>query len=228
MNAQEKQHAADIVPPVVYSVVWIGIFFALFNAVFAAMLSITLLIVVRAPFRSRWQTWEAATASAWLFGAVVMFSNVVVDGLVFLFYLVTSVLLGLSWTFRELHRLATSSSKIEWVPLGLVPLALLTGWILFVTDVDLHARLALSEPALRADVPRIGPGHEEQRIGFPRRLGLFWAHTIEERQGCVCWTTGGTFMNYHGLAYIPGAAPTNIGYDFQHLRGPWWAFEFRF
>jgi|GEM_PF-4364242 len=222
-----KERARTIVGNLAVACLVMVVCFAVFNAVFAGMLSIILLTVAVEPFRSRWDTWEVATTLAWLFGVIVMYTNVLVDGLVFLFFLSTGVLLGISWLFRDLIR-ATRPSKHDGVRFPLVPAALLLAWILFQTDVDLRVRLALSEPALRADLRRIRVGHKEDHRIFPRRVGLFWTDHVEENQGCVFWTTGGFFMNYHGLAYIPGDLPTKTSYDFRQIRGPWWAFEFDF
>lgn len=185
-------------------------------------------LVALSPASSQWQNGEFATTVVWLFGAILAFSNVKFDGLAFLFFLVGGVVLVISWGFREAIRKSKPASLIAWANLLFVPASLLLGVALAVTDLDLRLRLAGSESAFRADVKRVAIYPKEVLKKQERRVGLFWIRKVEESQGSVIWTTGGVFMNYHGLAYIPDGLPKDSSYDFWHIRGPWWGFEFDF
>ena len=165
--------------------------FAVFGVIISGLLSIVLLIIAIGPFSSRWQTWELAATIGWLLGALLAFSNAAVGGFtLFGLYFVGFVLVS-NWVLRVFDEWMMPPSKIEWRSLFFVPIALLMVSILVKSDLDLRLRLALSEPALRAEVRQIGSGHNDTFNGRAHRVGLFWAVHVEENQGCIFWETGG-------------------------------------
>jgi hypothetical protein len=135
--------------------------FAPFWVVTCVVIWAAIVIAALNPLSSQWRSWELAATVAWLLGAILAFSDVIVDGLAFMFFLVVGVVLSTSWALREANRESKPASLIEWATMLFVPTSMLLVVALAVTDLDLRLRLAVSESALRADVRRIDLGHKE-------------------------------------------------------------------
>ena len=98
--------------------------------------------------------------------------------------------------------------------------------VLWQTDLDFRLRLALSEPALRAEARQLPRGVRKRYWPIRGASGLFKVYEVEEKDGCTLWNTGPTdYWGTEGLAYLPmGKIPKWAGYRFQHIQGPWWSF----
>ncbi|MBI3843395.1 MAG: hypothetical protein HY292_02030 [Planctomycetes bacterium] len=88
-----------------------------------------------------------------------------------------------------------------------------------------QARLALSEPALRAAIAAAPPGTHAQ-FSPPQRIGLFSVSAVMADVGCTTLVTNGDAASYEclsgGLVFAPGGEPRSDGIAYRHVRGPWW------
>lgn len=197
----------------------IAVSFAAFGVVAGGILSAGVLAYSSVPSASRWAAVEIAATVAWLLGMALTASDVWNGSACF--FLPTGFLLGVSW----LLRIAAQSERPSRLTSAFTPASLLVAFALMATDLDFRLRLALSESALRAEASKARKGFHGHR-GTSRQAGLFRASTVEERDGCVLWTTNVPgFWTTRGLAFVPGrSAPQWPEYRFEHVRGPWWRF----
>src|SRR5262249_37450600 len=142
-----------------------------------------------------WQTLETASTGGWLALAIIDCSDP--PGHMEFWPLLICVALCLSWLLRTSLRWRKPKSRSDWESLLFVPLSVVLDVGLVWTDLPLRLRLAASEPALRACIRQIPPGYHESCTPKPRRDGLFWIDEIQEREGCVFWTTRITYGGIH-------------------------------
>ena len=192
---------------------------------FACIVSAGLTILVINPYPFVWQVLEMATTAVCSIFVLIEFSDIGGDFIIFLLIAPTAAILLSSWVLRTCVRWQRPSASSAWVSLLLLPTAAAVWFALIPTGIAFNLRLALSEPALRAVVREIPRGYHDG-FGEPRRFGLFFAETIEEREGCVLWERGVFMFVSAGLAYIPRKSPPDWqGYSFTHVRGPWWRLQ---
>jgi hypothetical protein len=101
------------------------------------------------------------------------------------------------------------------------------GLVLATTNWGFAVRVALSEAALREYIAQVPAGAEEWHEA--RKIGLFNVRKTSEQAGAVFLHTSTSFLNEHGVAYVPGGQipPGRIRLR-GHLYGPWYSFEWKF
>jgi hypothetical protein len=178
---------------------------------------------------SRWFTFVeivlTVAAWGWLVAALPFLSDAACNTFVELGLLASGALIGLAWVVLTALRLSLLPGSFRWQWLS-VPLAGILGFALLVTDWDLAVRVALSESALRRhveSVPPDAPSDETQRW-----IGLFHVEETEEYDGAVYLFTCQSFINRHGVAYIPPGSKVAPRMRVSHLYGSWYSFEWRF
>ncbi len=209
----------------------IAICFASYRALFPipvipAVISILLFALAVNPYPLFWQCLEMAAMAAWFAATIIEISDVQVGFSSFLWLLMIGPAICLSWMLRTCLRWQRPKSRADWAALLHLPVAVVLLAVLLWTGLPLNLRLTMSESALRACISELGPKTAQYADLEEPRVGLFWARSIQVREGCVLWTTGSFLTGAHGLAYIPRKEPpTWDGHHFAHIRGPWWSFE---
>ena len=107
-----------------------------------------------------------------------------------------------------------------------VPTAGALGFALAVTDWGLALRVALCEGTLCSYVDGVLPGAKPDRT--PRWVGLFRVEETQEYGGAVYLYTSRSFLNRHGVAYIPPGGNPAPRIGVHHLYGSWYSFVWRF
>jgi hypothetical protein len=100
------------------------------------------------------------------------------------------------------------------------------GCALLVTDRGLALRVVLSEAALSEYAGAVVAAGVTD--GRPGRVGLFWVDEVSVYDGGVYFYTTWSFLNRHGVAYLPPGTAPAPRISVQQLYGPWYSFEWRF
>jgi hypothetical protein len=168
----------------------------------------------------------AVLAWVWLVLALPFLTDVGCNFLVALFLAGTWLLLAVAWLVVGLARLPRHLPSRSW---WLAAAAGCLGPCLMLTDAGLRARLEVSRPRLEAYAREI-PTDTGDCYHEPRWVGLFRLDGTENRGGAVFLYTSHSFLNRHGLAYVP---TDDRSRDFSRIRvhplhGEWCRFDWKF
>lgn len=209
----------------------VAICYAILDITAGSILSAFVFLIVINPHPFRWRTFEFAVTSAWLLGVIVIASEVSDNAIGFgCFFLPIGLSLAFSWLLRQASEAENPQYQRTWTELVFTPASCVLAFALWKTDLDFRLRLAVSEPALRAEARQLPRGFRKSYSPTRGAAGLFKVYEIEERDGCVLWDTGcNTVLISQGLAYVPFVKPPHWHrYRFQHVHGPWWIFTEKF
>jgi hypothetical protein len=140
----------------------------------------------------------------WLLAVIPFFSYAACFIFLWFFFIIAGVILGGSWITLTFIQPSLLRRPRVWCWLS-VPIAGALGVALAFTDRDLALRVALSEPSLKKYVSEVPVGADESFES--QRIGLFHIHEVREHQGGVYLTTSQSFIDSHGVAYIPEGTP---------------------
>ncbi len=171
--------------------------------------------------------WVLIGASwVWFLFALIYFTDVACPFNVFLVLGGSGLGLGVVWLVLTAvwPHLIRHSVCAVWLT---VPAAGLLGSALLLTSWGLLVRVALSETTLRkcaANAAAAGGVPDE----FPEMVGLFWVEDVRVDGGGVYFYTSRSFLNRHGVAYLPPGSASVPRISVCHLYGSWYSFEWRF
>jgi hypothetical protein len=131
-------------------------------------------------------------------------------------------LLGLPASILYQRSLPTKRAWAHWL---VIPVAAAAAVALWQSSAPLHARFAVSRPAMDDLATQLASSRETSAPN--QRLGLYWAEDIERVEGAVRFHVASSgFGNNAGFVYSPAHAPPRVGENtYVHLAGPWYLWE---
>lgn len=122
---------------------------------------------------------------------------------------------------------ANDPRRTAWVMSRLGPCRAM---LLFHTTLEKHVWSGYSWDHLRKMLTLWKPLNSYDSMHPPRRVGLFWVDGTENKGGAVFLYTSSSFLNRHGIVYVPPgqATPSIKGRVNEQLVGPWHSFTWRF
>jgi hypothetical protein len=165
-------------------------------------------------------------AALWLVIALPFFTDAACSLFVLMLLGCGGVFVGLLWIRMTIKKpsLLRAPARRWWL---CVPLVAVLGFFLLVTDWGLALRVVLCERALTQYVASLPD--DAAPDSTPCRVGLFWVNKTKVYRGDVHLYTSHSFLNEHGMAYIPtGIRSPAPRIRVKHLYGNWYRFEWKF
>ncbi len=169
----------------------------------------------------------AAMTWLWFLAALPFLTDAACNFLMAGVLAISWMILALAWVCALLMRhslLNSASARRWWLSAGL---AGLLGLLLVYTDLGLLLRVALSERELNAYNAAV-PSGTRNIIHSNRQVGLFLVDGTEEINGVVVLYTSSSFLDRHGVVFVPDGAIPPSDLSTRHLFGPWYSFRWRF
>jgi hypothetical protein len=184
----------------------------------------TLVPVVERPLSLLVPRLAAVAAWLWLAVAIPSLTDAACNFFLWLLLAASGGSLGVAWLALTCAKpsLLRPPAGAWWLA---VPAAGALGVGLLVTDLGLRLRVALCEDSLSRLVAAVKPGEQDHE---PRWVGLFQVQEVHEYQGGVYLFTSQSWLNRHGVAYLPDGAPVEPRMSVCHLYGPWYSFDWFF
>lgn len=168
----------------------------------------------------------AAMAWLWLLIAIPFLTDAACNFFAGMALTLFWMLLALAW-LAGLFFASCFSPRAGYLWLS-AALAGVLGLLLTFTDLGFQLRVALSERWLTAYVSAVPLGAKDA-LHSERQVGLFGVDGTEESNGVVLLYTSHSFLDRHGIAYIPvGTVPPPQVRSLKHLFGPWYSFQWHF
>jgi hypothetical protein len=182
--------------------------------------------------RSEHPSWLAAarllvgTAWLWLLVVLPFITDAACSWLLWPFLAGSGIVVGVIWfpiTAAEPRLLRLR--RIWWW--ASVPLVGVLAVLLQIGDLGLTARVFLCEAQLNHYIAEVQPGAGHDCTA--RRVGLF---SVDKTQiysnGAVYFFTSQSFLNSHGVAYVPEGVGAASRMSLRRLYGCWCRFDWRF